>query len=230
MVIQPEDIQTLATMVAEIQDAQSPRPVAGIHNFYYLVPTHPEYAPAIAEIINKYDMPAEQYISSLYKDTPIIRIPKAIEILPTLHGLMKQIRTAQTNQIQTIFSKSDYNKLIKMMSHTCHARTVDKQGKEEKFIYYLPSDKEYTDKALAIFKKYKLPAQLHLSSLNNRMFPVIRVPLNPRTNEAFQNLEIVHEARTKRDALTRGRANILQKGFGTLRDKIQRVFGGDKEK
>jgi len=230
LTIQPQDIQSLATMVAEIRDATSPRPVAGIHNFYYLVPTRPEYTAAIAKIINKYNMPAEQYMSLMYKGTPIIRIPKAQEILPVLHEMMKQIHAAQMQNVDTTFSKSDYDKLLNMMSHTCHARTVNNRGKEELFIYYLPRDAQYTAKALAIFQKYNLPVETHMSSLNNRAFPIIRVPLTPQSQEAFQKLQIVQEARSKRTGFQSGRENISKRLFDGIRDTMRRVFGGDKEK
>jgi len=221
-----EDIQTLAEMLADIRDATSPRPVAGYNKLYYFIPTKAENTDIIASIINKYNLPAQKYLSSQYADTPVIRIPKAPDIIQPLNILIAKIRTAQANQIQTIFSRPDYNKLIKMMSRTSHARSINRHGKEEMFIYYIPGDKEYTDKALAIFKKYKLPAKLHMSSLNNRQFPVIRVPLNPQTSEAFQNLEIVRDAKTKHDALKRGRTNVLQK----LLNKVQRAFGDEYQK
>ncbi len=230
MTITSEDIRQLAEMVADIHDATSPHPVAGFHEMYYFVPVKPENADIIADILNKYNIPAQKYMSSLYADTPIIRIPKAAEILPTLNIIIAKVRTAQAHQIQTTFSKSDYDKLIKMMSHTCRARAINKRGQEEMYIYYLPNGKEYTDKALAIFQKYNLPAEPHMSSLNNRMFPIIRVPLIPQTNTVFLKLEIVREARAKRAALTRGRANVTQKVLGNIWDKMRRVFGGDNEK
>jgi len=122
--------------------------------------------------------------------------------------------------------KSDYDKLEKMMSYTRQVRVINKHGQAEMFIYYMPRDKKYTDKALAIFKKHNIPAQAHMSSLNNRLFPGIRMPVTPQANEISINLNKIRDARTKRDALTRGRTNVLQ----NILNKVQRVFGGEHQK
>lgn len=128
-------------------------------------------------------------------------------------------------------SSKDIIKLADMMLHINRAQSPNRTGGTSDFIYYFPKDKKSADKAFLIFKKYNLPADMHMSSLNNRAFPIIRFPLTHTNISEIRTmalkLQAVQEARnsrSKRDGFASGRMAIIKRNIGTMWQNLQDWF------
>ncbi|MBD5391751.1 hypothetical protein HDR66_03015 [bacterium] len=67
-----------------------------------------------------------------------------------------------------------------------------------RFYYYFPKSANDVESALAIFKKYGVDAMEHMSSLNDRAFPIIRIPIYTNNfaaqSELAQMMEDINNA------------------------------------
>lgn len=67
-------------------------------------------------------------------------------------------------------------------------------GGVSQFIYFIPRDGAAMDAASKIFEKYAIPMAPHMSSLNNRACPILRIPFTTETKRRYPELGMLTAA------------------------------------
>jgi len=120
-------------------------------------------------------------------------------------------------------NQRDLKKLLSMVGHINRTKSLDDKGAPQYFITYFPRDKKYAAKALEILKKYVPDSTARMSSLNNRAFPTVCMPITNEAREIMSQLHR-HRAPAKKEALLRGRTDIMRRNSFQIWQSLRTLF------
>ncbi len=224
--IEQSDIERLYNLLdAPVSVATSPTLSGGSNMFYYFFPDGPANVAPLQELLNgKYNLPTQRHSSSLHPDNDIIRIAlngNEDVTCPQLRPLVERTNSYMVDR--------DVQALSNMMSSFTRAISDNTVNGTHDFLYYIPQNPDYIDAAIFLMNKYGIICDTHLSSLNNKQCPIIRVPLfdnsyskTPYLYEIQQKLRAASDAK-KKNGFEAGRQNISQKSTW---QKLKNILNG----
>lgn len=237
MEIKETDIKQLAELTAQIEAAQSPTPIegagqkkiAGRYFMQYFVPKNEADIEKIATILKKYNLPMDMHKSSLYPH-PVIRIPESqsYEIMEAIH----KHEYARLAELQASVQESN---LSPLSNETINKLRVDMILRPPYAMYYPKGEKEAAA-AMALFRRFDKDSAYSSQAQTKDGRPVIVMSLdNNNRNPMPQLFKNIVEARKqaaqqKTQKLAKGKAQVEQKGFRAMWQKMQNWFGKGNQK
>jgi len=232
MNINKNDIKQLAGMIARIESAQSPTPIAGMdakpisgrYFMQYFVPNKADDVAKIENILRKYSPVMDTHNSSLVKNTPVIRVPDGIG-----SQLSEAIEAYDAETLVGLMSKADEANLTDLDSNTLIElrKNIILQSR---MVTYFPKGPKEAEAAMSIFRRYDIDSAYHTltQTVDNRQVIVLSLAKD-RYNQMPRLMKNINRAAAARDtkktkSFAKGKDTVEQKGLHGMLQKLQNWF------